>query len=83
MVNYNYKPRPSTEKANIEGLEFIIRLSEFRTVEDFERVDKEVLSKCKIIFQAMMDARQKIHSKACCCLAEFRGCVCDVSFKCQ
>ncbi len=50
-------------------------------VRTLEEID-DVVRKCELIAEAADAEKKKIHSHACCPLAEFRPCVCDVSFKC-
>lgn len=68
--------------SDIEGLQFPIRYSQFKTKEDQDRVDAEVIQKCKLIHETAREGKKKIDRQACCILAELRGCVCYISFSC-
>ena len=47
-----------------------------------EDLDMEILMHCKMIFDAYIQKKPKVDSRACCPLAERRDCVCLISFYC-
>lgn len=62
-----------------KGYDFIVNSG---VLDHLEESDKIILSKCQLILESVRDGKEKIHRRACCPVAIFRGCVCEVSFDC-
>lgn len=48
-----------------------------------DMTDEQVIRNCERILEAIQQGKQKIHSMACCALAEMSNCVCAYSFTCE
>lgn len=59
-----------------------VYLSDDPSLKVFARTPEEMLDRVRLISDAIDAGKVRVHSAACCPLAEFRPCACDYSFRC-
>lgn len=79
----NHGPFALSRKQTVVGEGFHIEIKHVVSGFSFTSMFPEgVVDKANQIMEAVKSGKKKVHSKACCPLAEINPCVCEISFKC-